>query len=316
MPIGRWWRYRTTIAALALLAVIGGAAAWLLSAPRPAFLRGESAAKLEEGGDASRGKRIFDAADCASCHTSPGQPDPLRLGGGMALSSPFGTFYPPNISPDPVEGIGRWRTRDLANALLAGVSPAGEHYYPAFPYTSFTRMRVDDVRDLMMYLRTLPLVSGRTPSHDLPFPFTIRRVVGLWKQLYFDPGTMPTDPSRDEAWNRGRYLTEALGHCAECHSARDMFGGIKEATRYAGGRDQEGVGYDPNITPTGIGHWSRQDLVTALTTGVTPEARVLGSSMASVVENTARLPESDRAAIAEYILSLPKRRSPDEVRER
>jgi len=234
----------------------------------------------------------------------------------MALASPFGTLYPPNISPDPVDGIGRWSARDLANALLSGVSPSGMHYYPAFPFTSFTHMRLDDVRDLLAYLRTLPPVSGRTPAHDLPFPFSIRRTVGLWKRLYFRPGEIQPVPSRGEEWNRGRYLVEALGHCAECHSPRDMLGGIKSSGRYAGGQDQEGGGYDPNITPAGIGHWSRADLVRMLTDGMTPELRVVGGSMWSVVENTARLPEADRAAIASYIMSLPPRHSPDAVKER
>ena len=309
-PILKPWFAILGVAAL----LVVGAVAWILSAPRamfPAAIQG-----FDESGDAGRGKQIFDAADCASCHASPGQPDYLRLGGGMSLASPFGTLYPPNISPDPVDGIGRWSVRDLANALLSGVSPSGAHYYPAFPYTSFTHMRLEDVRDLLAYLRTLPAVSGRTPPHDLPFPFSIRRVVGLWKRLYFRPGPVPPVASRGAEWNRGRYLTEALGHCAECHSPRDMLGGIIPASRFAGGQDPEGVGYDPNITPTGIDHWSRADLVRLLTDGVTPDLRVVGGSMKSVVENTARLPEADRAAIADYILTLPPRHSPDAVRQR
>jgi mono/diheme cytochrome c family protein len=232
------------------------------------------------------------------------------------LASPFGTLYPPNISPDPVDGIGRWSNRDLANALLSGVSPTGAHYYPAFPYTSFTHMHLEDVRDLAAYLRTLPPVTGRTPPHDLPFPFSIRRAVGLWKWLYFSPGPIAPDRSRDATWNRGRYLAEALAHCAECHSPRDSLGGIKSASRYAGGQDPEGVGYDPNITPTAIGDWSREDLIRVLTDGMTPDLRTVGGSMRSVVENTAQLPEADRAAIAEYIISLPSRQSPDAVNQR
>ena len=209
--------------------MLPGTAAWVASAPRPVFPAVVHA--LDEAGDAGRGKRVFDAADCASCHASPGQPDNLRLGGGMALASPFGTLYPPNISPDPVDGIGRWTNRDLANALLSGVAPSGTHYYPAFPYTSFTHMRLEDVRDLAAYLRTLPPVTGRTPPHDLPFPFSVRRAVGLWKWLYFAPGQISPDPSRGAAWNRGRYLAEAVSHCAECHSPRDMLGGIRSASR-------------------------------------------------------------------------------------
>jgi mono/diheme cytochrome c family protein len=156
-------------AALVLLAAAGGSAAWVLTGPRPAFTATQAAA-LEQGGDATRGKLVFDAGDCASCHTSPGQPDRLRLGGGLALGSPFGTFFPPNISPDPRDGTGRWRTIDLVNALMSGVSPDNRHYYPALPYTSYAHMRIQDVQDLMAYLRTLPPVQGRTRQHDLPFP--------------------------------------------------------------------------------------------------------------------------------------------------
>jgi len=180
-------------AGLVAFAALGGAATWLLTKPRPAFDDAQ-AAMLEQGGNAARGKLIFDATDCASCHASPGQPDRLRLGGGLALGSPFGTFFPPNISTDLRDGIGQWRTIDLANALMSGVTPAGRHYYPALPYTSYAHMRVEDVQDLMAYLRTLPPVEGRPPQHDLPFPFTIRRMIGLWKLLYLESQSHPARP--------------------------------------------------------------------------------------------------------------------------
>jgi mono/diheme cytochrome c family protein len=302
---------------IVLLALGVGAAglAWFLSTPRPAFPEADAGA-LDSGGDPVRGRLVFDAGDCASCHASPGQPDRLRLGGGMALASPFGTFFPPNISSDPQDGIGRWRTIDLANALMSGVSPDGRHYYPALPYTSYAHVRVEDVKDLMAYLHTLPPVRGRTPLHDLPFPLTIRRLVGFWKLLFFDRTPIQSDPSRDAAWNRGRYLVEALGHCAECHSARNVLGAIKPSSRFAGGQDQEGVGFVPNITPAGIGHWTRRDIFEALTIGHTPELRQIGSSMADVVTNLAALQQSDREAIAAYLLSLPSRQSPDAVEVR
>jgi mono/diheme cytochrome c family protein len=300
---------------LGVLIIAGLGAGWIITEPRPAFGEAE-AARIDQGGDAARGKLIFDAGDCASCHASPGQPDRLRLGGGLALGSPFGTFHPPNISPDPRDGIGRWRTIDLANALMSGVSPGGLHYYPALPYTSYAHMRVEDVQDLMAYLRTLPPVQGHAPPHDLPFPLTIRRFIGLWKLLYLDRSPLRPDASQDAAWNRGHYLVESLGHCAECHSARNILNAIKPATRLAGGYDQTGVGYVPNITPAGIGGWSTADVVNALTTGQTPELRQIGSSMADVVTNLAMLPQSDREAIAEYVRSLPPRHSTDAVDER
>src|SRR5690348_4346936 len=216
-----------------------------LSAPRPAFPDVKSSSALERAGNAENGRLIFDAADCASCHASPGQSDRLRLGGGLALASPFGTLRVPNISQDPRDGIGRWRTADLANALLSGVSPRGTHYYPVLPYTSYTHMRLEDVCDLMAYLRTLPAVSGRPPAHNLPFPFNIRRLIGFWKLLFFHPGSIDQDPVRTAAWNRGRYLVEAVAHCAECHSSRNVLGAIRSSTRFAGGQDPEGVGFVP-----------------------------------------------------------------------
>ena len=199
---------------------------------------------------------------------------------------------------------------------MSGVSNRGEHLYPALPYTSYAHMRIEDVKDLMAYLRTLPVVPGQAPDHDLAFPFTIRRLVGFWKFLYLDRSPIRPEPARDEAWNRGQYLVEALGHCAECHSARNMLGAIKSSSRFAGGQDQEGVGFVPNITPTGIGDWSSEDFVEVLTSGHTPRLRQVGSSMADVVTDTATLKLSDRQAIAVYIQSVPARSSPDAVKKR
>jgi mono/diheme cytochrome c family protein len=284
-------------------------AAWVITTPKPAFAR-DAEAPPDGHGDPAKGKLIFAAGDCASCHASPGQSDRLRLGGGLALSSPYGTFRVPNISMDPADGIGLWRTVDLANALLSGVSPAGSHYYPSFPYPSYAKMGLGDVGDLMAYLRTLPAVAGKPPPHELAFPFQIRRFVGFWKLLYFDRQPVASDPSRGEAWNRGQYLAEAVAHCAECHSSRDIFGAIKPKTRFAGGKDPEGAGYIPNITPTRIGDWKQQDIAEVLKTGVTPNHGRVGSSMADVVTNTATLPQSDRDAIAVYIKSLPSRDTP------
>ncbi|WP_408093025.1 c-type cytochrome [Rhodoplanes sp. SY1] len=283
-----------------------GAAAWVLSAPHPAVPPGTA---LTDG-DAARGQLVFAAADCASCHASPGQGDRLRLGGGLALPSPYGTFRVPNISAHPEDGIGRWSTAELANALLAGVSPDGRHYYPAFPYTSYARMRLDDVRDLAAYLRTLPAVAGRAPPHEISVVFRLRRVLGLWKLMFLDTTPIGDEPSRSAAWNRGRYLVEAVTHCAECHSSRSIFGAIKPETRFAGGTDPEGVGFVPNITPARIGHWSAADIAEVLRSGRTPDHGRVGSSMVGVVTNTAMLPQADRDAIAVYVKSLPARPTP------
>jgi mono/diheme cytochrome c family protein len=306
---------RLIVFGLIVLVIAGSAAAWIVTAPRPAFDQSQ-AAELERGGDAARGKIVFDAGDCASCHATPGQPDRRNLGGGLALAAPVGILRPPNISPDLQDGIGRWRTIDLANALMSGVAPNGRHYYPALPYTSYVRMQVQDVKDLMAYLRTLPPVSGKAPPHEIALPFRFRRMLGAWKLLFLDRTPLDPAPDRDAAWHRGRYLVEVLGHCAECHSARNLFGAIKSDSRLAGGIDLELVGYDPNITRARIGHWSEEEILRALTTGQTPELRQIGGAMEEVVQNIAALPPDDQKAIAAYLATVPPRSSPDAVRER
>lgn len=294
------------VCAVCAAVLIGAIVAWPATAPHPVF-SADATSLFDQAGDAKRGEQVFIAGDCASCHASPGQNDQLRLGGGLALASPYGAFRVPNISTDPADGIGAWTMKDLGNALLSGVSPDGSHYYPVFPYSSYAHLTIEDVADLMAYLRTLPPVSGRAPPHDLNLLFSIRRVVGFWKLLYFKPGRLEPVPSHDEQWNRGRYLVEAAGHCAECHSSRGLLGGIKEKTRFAGGKDPEGTGFYPNITPARIGHWSQADIAEMLKSGNTPDHGRVGASMADVVINTAKLPQPDRDAIAAYIKALPSR---------
>ncbi len=257
--------------------------------------------------DLENGRIMFFAGGCTSCHATPNQDDKLRLGGGYALKSPFGTFHVPNISPHKQDGIGSWSNADFIRAMHEGTSPDGRHYYPAFPYASYQRMSADDLTDLFAFMMTLPPVEGRAADHDLPFPFNIRRGVGLWKLAFLDGQPFSPDPSKPVSWNRGAYLVNGPGHCAECHSERNVVGAIIEDRRFAGGPDPEGRGAVPNITPspTGIGGWTQADLVTLFTTGETPNFDTVGGPMGSVVHNTAQLPEADRQAIAEYLLSLP-----------
>ena len=251
------------------------------------------------------GQTIFNAGGCSSCHAVPNQPDRLRLGGGLAIPSPFGTFHVPNISPDPVDGIGRWSENDFVRAVRKGVSPEGTHYFPAFPYPSYAHATVQDVRDLFAYLKTLPPVSGRVRDHDVSFPFNIRRNVGIWKLLFMDDRLLMPDQSRSSQWNRGAYLVNAFGHCAECHSPRNLLGGIIAAQRFAGGPDPEGKGFVPNITQKGLADWSEKDIDYFLETGSTPDGDNAGGSMARVIKNTSQLSAPDRAAIANYVKSLP-----------
>jgi mono/diheme cytochrome c family protein len=253
----------------------------------------------------ANGQTTFNAGGCSSCHAVPGQPDRTRLGGGLAIPSPFGTFYAPNISPDPADGIGRWSEAEFVRAVTQGVSPRGYHYFPAFPYPSYAHARVDDIRDLLAYLKTLPPVPGKARDHDLPFPFNIRRNVGVWKWLFMDARPLMPDPSHSPNWNRGAYLVNSLGHCAECHSPRNFLGGIVAAQRFAGGPNPEGEGWVPNITQKGIGDWSEKDIAYFLATGEFPEGDAASGSMARVIKNTSQLSPEDRADIAEYLKSLP-----------
>jgi mono/diheme cytochrome c family protein len=285
--------------------VLAGAAAfgafWWLTAP-PVMSTGAVPARTP---DLANGLSTFNAGGCSSCHVVPGQPDRLRLGGGLAIPSPFGTFYAPNISSDPADGIGRWTEAEFVAAVIKGVSPAGFHYFPAFPYTSYQHARVEDVSDLFAYLKTLAPVSGKVRDHDLPFPFNVRRNIGIWKLLFMDGKPFVPDAAHTSRWNRGAYLVGSFGHCAECHSPRNFLGGIIEAQRFAGGPNPEGEGWVPNITQKGLADWSETDLAYFLETGSTPDGDSAGGSMTRVIRNTSQLTPEDRAGMAEYLKSLP-----------
>jgi len=291
---------RRTILVMLMAAVAGFGVYWWLTAPAASAVPLPSRAP-----DLANGQEIFNVGGCSSCHAVPNQPDRLRLGGGLALGSPFGTFYAPNIAPDPADGIGRWSEADFVSAVMRGVSPEGKHYFPAFPYTSYHLAKVEDVRDLFAYLKTLPPVSGKVRDHDLPFPFNIRRNVGIWKSLFMDGKPFVADGAKSPQWNRGAYLVNGFGHCAECHSPRNLLGGIITAQRFAGGPNPEGEGWVPNITQKGIGEWSAKDIANLLKTGELPEGDSVGGAMTRVIKNTSQLSDEDIAAMADYVKSLP-----------
>ncbi len=280
---------------------LGVAAFWILTVPTVV----PASALAPHTPDLANGETLFWAGNCAACHARPGQDDPHNLGGGLALETPPGTFYVPNISPDPQDGIGQWSEAQFVTALAKGTSPDGSHYYPAFPYTSFAHIRMDDLRDLFAYLKTLPPVAGRIRAHDLPFPFTIRRPIGLWKLLFLDSRPLQPDATRSAQWNRGAYLVNGPDHCAECHSPHNMFAAVKQRQRFAGGVSLEGQGWIPNITQASLAGWSVEDIAALLKTGAMPNGDRAGSAMTPVVHNIARLSDADRTAIAVYIKSLP-----------
>jgi len=280
---------------------VGVTMLWVASAP--AKLSGTD---LPGGApDLANGKEMFHAGGCAACHVAPGEEDRTKLGGGLALKSPFGTFYVPNISPDPVDGIGNWSEAAFATALVKGTSPEGEHYFPALPYYSYAHMKLEDVRDLFAYLKTLPPVKAKNRPHDLSFPFSVRRFVGFWKVLNMDSKPFEPDPKQSAAWNRGAYLVNGPSHCAECHSPRDFLGGIVKSQRFAGGPNLEGEGWVPNITQKGLGAWSEKDIAYFLQTGDMPDGDSTGGAMVAVVRNISQLTDEDRNAMATYLKSLP-----------
>lgn len=271
---------------------------WFLT--RPQFIA--STELPDHEADLANGERVFHAGGCASCH-EPG------LGGGLEMTTNFGTFRTPNISPDPGSGIGNWTTLEFVNAMMRGVSPGGSHYYPAFPYTSYTRMIVEDVIDLKAHIDSLEPVNNVVAVHELKFPWNIRRGIGLWKRRYLEQDLQPGTVSDDPSFARGRYLVEGVGHCAECHTPRDSFGGLITSQWLAGGPNPDGEGRVPNITPhpDGLKSWTRRDIAYFLESGFLPDFDMVGGSMVEVQENIAQLPDSDRAAIAVYLKSIPAR---------
>ena len=288
---------RRLLISLVVLGALGLGVFWIVTAPPPAL------AAVPEG-DAERGERIFWAAGCASCHVEPGVEDSERpvLAGGKRFDTPFGEFVAPNISSDPEHGVGAWTDAELVSAIVQGVSPEGEHYFPAFPYTSYGLAEVSDIADLVAFMRTLPASARPSEAHDVPFPFNVRRSVGGWK-LLFRPRDFATVMPDGEA-ERGRYLAEALAHCGECHTPRGPLGNQQRGRWMAGAPNPSGKGTIPNITPTEL-TWSEADVQEYLTSGFTPEYDTAGGSMALVVEHLARLPEEDRAALAAYVKALP-----------
>lgn len=296
------------LVSLLVLGALGALGFWGLT--EPAVWRALRANGTDVAGatrDLDNGRELFWAGGCPACHMKPDQDDRTLLAGGLALPSPFGTFYPPNISSDPRDGLGSWSTQDFVRAMREGVSPDGRHYYPAFPYTSYQNMTADDLADMLAFIKTLPAAPGQVRDHDLPFPYTLRRGLGLWRLAFLSGGPLLPEPGRSAAWNRGRYLVEGPAHCAECHSRRGFAGNVIADTRFGGGPNPEGKGTVPNITPdeTGIASWSVSDIAEVLKSGFTPDYDAVGGSMAPVVKNIANLTDADRAAMAAYLKSLP-----------
>ena len=248
-------------------------------------------------GDPENGAYVFTAAGCASCHMDKASNDRLSLSGGQAFVTQFGTFYAPNVSMSGKDGIGNWTLEQFAAALRDGINPDGQHYFPVFPYTDYAKMTNQDVVDLWAFWQSLPSIESANVAHEISFPFSMRRNIGLWKWLYADT------PYVSQKGTRGAYLVEALGHCAQCHTPRDPFGGLDVSRWMMGAPSADGRANIPPITPSEL-KWTAEEIAEYLQSGFTPEYDMVGGHMAAVVENTSRLTTADRNAIATYLTNL------------
>jgi mono/diheme cytochrome c family protein len=257
----------------------------------------------------ARGAYLTVAAGCDNCHTDRahgGQP----YAGGLALATPFGTFFSPNITADPQSGIGGWTDAQFLRALREGVRPDGANYFPVFPYPSFTGITDDDALAIKAYLFSLPAVHQANRPHDISFPVSWRFLQTGWKILFFNAGPFRPAPERSAAYNRGAYLVTALAHCGECHTPRNWLGAPDRDGFLSGTPDGPDGKKVPNITqdkPTGIGNWSEADIVGVLTDGHLPDFDFVSGAMGEVVKDTARLTDEDRRAIADYLKTVPSR---------
>ncbi|MGL5011579.1 MAG: c-type cytochrome [Paracoccaceae bacterium] len=288
---------------LAGLVVLGAGAALVLSAPA-APLPESALASLTA--DPLHGATVFAVSGCASCHAAPDADYSLTpvLSGGERFVSDFGTFIAPNISPDPVHGIGGWTDAQIISAIRNGVDDAGNHLYPAFPYSSYNKAGLQDLVDLVAFWRTLPVSDVPSQPHEVGLPFSIRRAVGLWKRM-FDSDDFVIHGNLTAEQTRGRYLVEGLGHCAECHTPRNLLGGLSRDRWLSGAPNPSGEGRIPNITPGAL-TWSEGEIAEYLKSGFTPEFDTAGGTMAEVVKNTGQLSDADRAAIAAYLKIVPE----------
>jgi len=247
--------------------------------------------------NSDRGAYIFLATGCSNCHVAEGETEKTRLAGGQKFKTDFGVFIAPNISNSREYGIGGWKFDDFYTAIKFGQSPEGRHYFPAFPYVAYSKIRDQDIADLWSFWKTLPSIETPNVEHDIKFPFNIRRNIGIWKLLYMPKNFV--DPIDD----RATYLVEALSHCAECHTPRSAMGGLNRSQWMRGAVNPSGQGLIPSIHPSDLG-WSEADVIEYLSSGFTPDFDVASGKMVAVIENTSKLSLSDRALIADYLMRI------------
>ena len=299
-----------------LLVILSG----VVSGGASSAARGEDAPVSSDGAAAElrrRGEYLAVAGNCASCHTVAGG---AFMAGGLPFHTPFGTIYSTNITPDGATGIGRWSEDDFLASMREGVRPNGEHLYPVFPYTHFTRVTDGDIAALFAYLRSLPPVARTNDANELDFPFSQRALLGVWKALFFEPGAFEADPARSAQWNRGAYLVEGLAHCSACHSPRNALGAEDLARSMSGGEYHDRVGEEGAIRPwsapdltgsaRGLGLWPAVELSAYLATGRNAFLESFGPMNEVIMNSTRHLDGDDIEAMATYLKALPAGEEP------
>ena len=299
ISISKYSIARATITALAVLFFLGAINANIANATMS-----DGGDGADEADELKRGQYIFDLAGCAGCHTIKKSSNGF-LAGGRKFETEFGTFFSPNITSDVNAGIGNWTFDNFAHAVRDGISPNGENYYPAFPYTSYRKMSDGDLKALWAYIKTIPANNKQNIAHKLEAPFGWRFLISIWKIPNFDKSPLMPVEGKSKTWDRGRYIIEALSHCRECHTPRNIMGGLAMAMDYAGtNSNPEGI-VVPNITSdkeTGIGKWSLGDIDMLLKMGMLPDADFVGGVMAeSITHSTSKMTNDDRAAVIEYL---------------
>ena len=296
-----------------LLVIVLAGGRWLSQRHRQAAALPEDpsiAAMLRDPAVIAKGHYLAAAGDCVSCHTTRGG-EPYA--GGRMLPTPFGNIPAPNITPDADTGIGQWTFSDFWRALHEGIGRNGEPLYPAFSYTSFTKVTRDDAIAVFAYLRSLQPIHQSNAPLQLRFPYNERSTLSVWRSMYFKGGMYQIDSSRSASWNRGAYLVQGLGHCNECHAARGAWGGLDGNATLSGGQIPEQDWYAPDLSAQsngGLQGWSKQDIVDVLKTGQASKGAAIGPMADVVANSTQHLHDDDLQAIAEYLLSLPARATP------
>ncbi len=291
-------RFLTLVSGAAVLgaASLGVVIAWPV---------GSAVTPIAIEGNVDRGAYLARASGCIACHTNFEAGGAL-LAGGAPLETPFGTFYPPNLTTDPEHGMGEWTAEQFAKAVRQGIGPDGTPYYPSFPYTFYADFSDQDIADLWAAFQTVPPVDEPAPENDVSFPFDQRWGLKLWRAAFFyDPDTEPIE-GRSDAWNRGRELVRGAAHCGACHTPRNLAGGRDIGASFAGNAQLPGGSKAPAIRPKDLvkNDWTVSNLAYAPQTGITPSGDAFGGSMAEVVrEGTRFLTPADREAMALFLLN-------------